>query len=53
MKNSADIAEKIKKLLDEPERRLKMAEISRKKALGMGWGKVAQDYVDLYRQNTK
>jgi len=50
MKNSEDIAEKIKRLIDNPELRQKMAEESRKKALEMSWEKVAENYLDIYRK---
>jgi glycosyltransferase involved in cell wall biosynthesis len=49
MKNASDIAEKIKKLMDDSELREKMAEISRKKALEMSWEKIAKEYLNLYK----
>lgn len=50
MKNAADIAAKIRKLLLNPPLRKKMGEESRKKALEMNWSKVAEEYGKLYKK---
>ena len=49
MKDSDDIAEKIEKLINDSELRIKMGERSRQKALEMSWKKVAGKYFELYR----
>lgn len=50
MKDSADIAEKIGKLINDPELVKKMGEASRKKAEGMNWKSVARQYYELYNK---
>lgn len=50
MKNSADIAKKIEKLITHPELRKKMGKASREKALEMNWKKIAEDYYKLYER---
>jgi len=50
MKNSADIAEKIEKLINHPELRREMGKASREKALEMSWKKIAEDYYRLYNR---
>jgi glycosyltransferase involved in cell wall biosynthesis len=52
-KSSDNIAEKIKRLIDNPELRQKMAKESRKKALEMSWEKVAGEYVEIYNKIKK
>jgi glycosyltransferase involved in cell wall biosynthesis len=50
MKDSADIAEKIEKLINDPELVKKMGEASRKKAEGMSWERVSLGYYELYKK---
>lgn len=52
MKNSKDLAEKIMRLLADPELCEKMASESRKIAEKMSWKNVAEKYFELYK-NTK
>jgi glycosyltransferase involved in cell wall biosynthesis len=49
-KDSHDIAEKIEKLINHEELRMKMGESSQKKALEMSWKNVAGEYYDLYKK---
>ena len=50
MRSAEDIAEKVKRLLDDAPLRQSMAEASRKKAEEMSWQNVATQYVELYRK---
>ena len=50
-KNPQDIADKLEKLIKDPELRKKMGEASRKKALEMSWEKVAKKYYQVYEKN--
>lgn len=50
MKNSEDIAEKIKKIITDEKLREKMSQKSREIALRMSWKKVAEDYLKIYKQ---
>ncbi|HEX8974723.1 MAG TPA: glycosyltransferase family 4 protein [Patescibacteria group bacterium] len=45
-----DIAEKLEKLIQDPDLRNKMGAESRKRAEKMSWENVAKEYVDLYQQ---
>ena len=49
-KNSADIAEKLEKLINSPELTRKMGEESRKIAEKMSWKSVAEKYYELYEE---
>jgi glycosyltransferase involved in cell wall biosynthesis len=49
MKDSADIAEKIEKLMVAPELAQIMGEASRRRALEMSWTNVAKSYYGLYK----
>lgn len=49
-RDSSDIAEKLEKLINDPELCRKMGEESRRIAETMSWQKVAQDYFDLYKR---
>ena len=51
MKNAQDIADKIEKLIKDPELRKIMGEASRKKALEMSWDEVAKKYYEVYKKN--
>ncbi len=48
MKDATDIASKIEKLLNSPEKREKMGEASRVRALKLSWQNVAKEYYALY-----
>jgi glycosyltransferase involved in cell wall biosynthesis len=50
MKDAQDIAEKIEKLIIDPELRTKMGQKSRKKAEELSWKKVADKYLELYEK---
>lgn len=50
MKDSNDLAEKIEKLILSPELEKTMSLESRKLAQTLSWGKVAGEYVELYRK---
>lgn len=50
MKNSDDIAQKLEKLINNPELKKRMGENSRKKALELSWEKVAKKYFNLYKE---
>lgn len=50
MRNSEDIAEKLEKLISDPELARKMGDESRKIAETMSWKKVAEQYFDLYKK---
>jgi glycosyltransferase involved in cell wall biosynthesis len=50
MKNSVAIAEKLEKLITNPELARKMGEESRKIAENMSWEKVAKKYYELYKK---
>lgn len=50
MKDASDLAEKIRRFLDDSELGKKMGEKSREKALQMSWKNVAENYHQLYRQ---
>jgi glycosyltransferase involved in cell wall biosynthesis len=49
MKDSADIAEKIEKIINNPELIISMGNESRRIAEGMSWASVAEKYFDLYK----
>lgn len=49
MKDADDIADKIEKLILNPDLKKKMGEASRQKAEGMSWEKVAKQYYELYK----
>ena len=49
-KDSQDIAEKIQRLIDDPELARKMGEASRKRAEKMSWRAVAEQYWALYQE---
>lgn len=49
-KDADDIAEKLEKLINNPDLAKKMGMESRKIAENMSWSNVAQQYFDLYRQ---
>jgi glycosyltransferase involved in cell wall biosynthesis len=53
MKDSSDIAEKIEKLIQNPELRQKMASESRKIAENFSWKKVASQYAEIYKKITR
>ncbi len=48
MKDSGDIAEKLEKLVIDPELCMKMSQESRRVAEGLSWRKVAEEYVNIY-----
>lgn len=50
--SSEDIAEKLRTLLDNPDLINKFGAASRKRAEELSWAKVAQDYVDVYKDVT-
>jgi L-malate glycosyltransferase len=50
MKDSADIAQKLEKLINNPELCKRMGENSREKALEMSWETVAEKYYKLYEK---
>lgn len=49
-KNSDDIAEKLEKLINNPELRKRMGENSRARALELSWKNVAEKYYALYEK---
>jgi glycosyltransferase involved in cell wall biosynthesis len=52
MKDADDLAEKIEKLILNPELEKEMSLESRKLAQSLSWGKVAGEYVDVYRKTS-
>ena len=50
MKDSHDLAEKIKRLISDRELREKMSQKSREIAEGMSWKSVAEKYIELYNK---
>lgn len=50
MKDSADIGSKLEKLMTNPELCRQMGQESRKIAESMSWGKVAEQYFELYKK---
>lgn len=50
MKDADDLAEKIEKLILNPELEKEMSLESRKLAESLGWGKVAGEYAEVYRK---
>jgi L-malate glycosyltransferase len=50
MKDSQDIADKLEKLIINPELRKKMGEFSHEKAQSLSWRNVAMDYHSLYEK---
>lgn len=48
MKNSDDIAQKLERLISNPELRKRMGENSRKRALELSWESVAEKYATVY-----
>ena len=50
MKDASDIAEKIEKIVTNKNLQDSMGKASRELAETMSWGKVAEQYLDLYKQ---
>jgi len=50
MKDAEDLAEKIEKLILNPQLEKSMSQESRKLAESLSWGKVAEEYVELYKK---
>jgi glycosyltransferase involved in cell wall biosynthesis len=50
MEDAHDLAEKIEKLMNDPDLKKRMGEESRKKAEMMSWEKVAEGYFNLYKK---
>lgn len=53
LRNANSIAKALKKMIDNPDIRIRMGEENRKKAESMSWGNVAKKYRELYKNIVK